>query len=488
MTTLNSPRQAVLRGARFSLAHTPGLVQHGSKPSRELAKNPSLFPAVQSLLRRYEDAAAYPPNRVLLGHLYPDALWDIHRPWHQASADPVPHSGPHGHLMLEEEFYALLKLNDPFDLLSLEGEFAQGLVPSLDAGVVMGDNVGALTGSAHPLSRIERIVADPSAGALPLRLRDGRLVGCISSGHGEDASLTADVLLENLACKATAVAALRSLLHDEQLDPRSIDYVINCGEEAVGDRYQRGGGNLAKAVAEACGCENATGADVKAFCCGPVHGLVMAAALVNSGLYNNVAVVGGCSLAKLGMKFQSHLEANMPLLEDLLAGVAVMVSADDGIHPVLRLDSVGRHSVGAGSSQQAILGSLVSEPLSRLGLGFRDVDKYATELHNPEITEPAASGDVPGQNYRLIAGMATLAKQIGRDDIPQFVRQHGMPGYSPTQGHIASAVPFLAHAIEGIMAGRMQRAMFLAKGSLFLGRMTHMSDGMSFILERNPSS
>ena len=178
----------------------------------------------------------------------------------------------------------------------------------------------------------------------------------------------------------------------------------------------------------------------------------------------------------------------MPLLEDLLAGVAVMVSADDGIHPVLRLDSVGRHSVGAGSSQQAIMGSLVSEPLSRLGLGFRDVDKYATELHNPEITEPAASGDVPAQNYRLIAGMATLAKQISRDDIPQFVRQRGMPGYSPTQGHIASAVPFLAHAIEGIMAGRMQRAMFLAKGSLFLGRMTHMSDGMSFILERNPSS
>ena len=442
MTTLNSPRQAVLRGARFSLAHTPGLVQHGSKPSRELAKNPSLFPAVQALLRGYEDAAAYPPNRVLLGHLYPDALWDIDRPWHRTSADPGPLRGPHGHLMLEEELYALLKLNDPFDLMSLEEEFAQGLVPSPDAAVVIGDNVSALAGSAHPLSRIESIVADPSAGALPLRLRDGRLVGCISSGHGEDASLTADVLLENLACKATAVAALRSLLHDEQVDPLGIDYVINCGEEAVGDRYQRGGGNLAKAVAEACGCENATGADVKAFCCGPVHGLVMAAALVNSGLYNNVSVVGGCSLAKLGMKFQSHLEAGMPLLEDLLAGVAVMVSADDGIHPVLRLDSVGRHSVGAGSSQQAILGSLVSEPLSRLGLGFHDVDKYATELHNPEITEPAASGDVPGQNYRLIAGMATLAKQIGRDDIPNSCVSTVCRATPPLKGTSRRQCPF----------------------------------------------
>ena len=106
---------------------------------------------------------------------------------------------------------------------------------------------------------------DPTTAALPLNLRDGRVIGSIASGHGEDASLTADILLENLACKATAVAALSTLLRDEQVEPGSINYVINCGEEAVGDRYQRGGGNLAKAVAEACGCNNATGADVKAF-------------------------------------------------------------------------------------------------------------------------------------------------------------------------------------------------------------------------------
>ena len=60
-----------------------------------------------------------------------------------------------------------------------------------------------------------------------------------------------------------------------------------------------------------------------------------------------------------------------------------------------------------------------------------------------------------------------------------------MPGFSPTQGHIASAVPFLGHALDRMMDGRMERAMFLAKGSLFLGRMTQMSDGMSFILEAN---
>ena len=453
MTPSNQLRQAVLRGARFSLAHTPGLVEHGSKPSRELSKDPSLLPALRARLRTFEEAASYPPHRVMLGDLHPDQLWDIDRPWHQADG-PVSHHGPHGHLMSEQDFYAHLKTCDSFNLLSLD---------------------------EHPPQN------DPASGMLPLRLRDGRPIGSIASGHSEDASLTADILLENLTCKATAVAALRTLLHDQQIDPASVDYVINCGEEAVGDRYQRGGGNLAKAIAEASNCTNATGADVKAFCCGPVHGLVTAAALVSSGLYQHVAVVGGCSLAKLGMKFQSHLEAGMPILEDILVGMAVLVSADDSVHPVLRLDSVGRHSVGAGSSQQAIVNALVREPLARLGLRFADIDKYATELHNPDITEPAASGDVPAQNYRLIAAMAALAKEIDRDGIPDFARQHGMPGFSPTQGHIASAVPFLPHAIDAIMAGDMQRAMFLAKGSLFLGRMTHMSDGMSFILERNPA-
>jgi hypothetical protein len=63
------------------------------------------------------------------------------------------------------------------------------------------------------------------------------------------------------------------------------------------------------------------------------------------------------------------------------------------------------------------------------------------------------------------------------------VTLHGMPGFSPTQGHIASAIPFLGHALDRMAAGTMRRAMFLAKGSLFLGRMTQMADGLSFILE-----
>ena len=41
------------------------------------------------------------------------------------------------------------------------------------------------------------------------------------------------------------------------------------------------------------------------------------------------------------------------------------------------------------------------------------------------------------------------------------------------------------HALDGLRAGDYQYSMFLAKGSLFLGRMTHLSDGESFVLEAN---
>jgi betaine reductase len=80
---------------------------------------------------------------------------------------------------------------------------------------------------------------------------------------------------------------------------------------------------MAKAIGELAGCGRATGADVKAFCCAPVHAILIAAGLVSSGIYRNVAVCAGGSLAKLGMKFQGHLRHDMPILEDTLAGIAI---------------------------------------------------------------------------------------------------------------------------------------------------------------------
>jgi betaine reductase len=127
--------------------------------------------------------------------------------------------------------------------------------------------------------------------------------------------------------------------------------------------------------------------------------------------------------------------------------------------------------------------ALVLEPLRQAALVIPDVDRFAVELHNPEITEAGGSGNVARTNYRTIASLAVLAGQLPRDGIDGFERAHGMPGYVPTQGHIPAALPYLAHARVAMRAGRMQRAMFVAKGSLFLGKMTHLADGMSVLVE-----
>ena len=88
-------------------------------------------------------------------------------------------------------------------------------------------------------------------GALPL-FDGNRAFGWVVGDHAEDPHSAPDVLLENLAIKASGVRALRHLLGRTGIDPATITHAIGCGEEAVGDRYQRGGGNVAKAIAESC--------------------------------------------------------------------------------------------------------------------------------------------------------------------------------------------------------------------------------------------
>ncbi len=291
------------------------------------------------------------------------------------------------------------------------------------------------------------------------------------------------MLLENLITKATAVLAVAEAFDHGPIDPEDVDYLLNTGEEAVGDRYQRGGGSLSKAVGEVVGCLNATGSDIKAFCAAPVHALIMAGAMVASGLYKYVVVLGGASQAKIGMKFRAHLRNGVPIMEDTLAAMAFIVGPDNGDGMKIRLDLTGKHPIGAGSSSQAVYQSLVVAPLERAGLTMLDVDRYAVEMHNPEITEPGDSGDVPRTNYRTLAAMAVIRGEIEREQMDEFVATRGMPGFSQTQGHIPAGVPYLGHAHAAMRRGELSRAMIVAKGSLFLGRMTQLVDGVSFIIE-----
>jgi betaine reductase len=468
-------RRPAVRAVRFALAHVPGLVFAGSKPRRALAAGgDGLRDDMRRHLRAYPSAVAYPPHQVMLGALPPQALREIPRPWHLHPLAAAAARGPTGSMIDEDTFYAWLGRADTANLVRFSERFAARLQND--------------TGGEVAVSTSDQILRAVNERGEPLyRHGEEAPIGVVIPAHDHDEALSAAVLLENLAAKATGALALKRLL-DDVGEKQPVEYLVGCGEEAVGDRYQRGGGNLAKAIGELAGVRTAGGADIKAFCAAPMHGLLVAGALVASGLYRRVAVVAGGSLAKLGMKILGHLAAGFPVLEDVLAGVAIDVVEDDGRSPILRLDTAAVHRIGDGPAPHQMAQALTVAPLRSVGLRLTDVDRYAVELHNPDITEPAGAGDVPAGNYLLIAALAAQRGEIQRSEMPAFVEAHGMPGFSPTQGHIASAIPYLGHALAGLSGGSLTRVQFIAKGSLFLGRMTSMGDGVSVLLERHPES
>jgi betaine reductase len=473
------------------LIHVPDLVVYGSKPRREILQDPAVEQRLIGSLRSFGDAVRYAPNQTYIGNLTPDQLAALPRPWYAAATptnSDAPATGPFGEIVSQDLFYATLERANVLTpaLVELTAAGCEKPIAELRGHSVFSaladDAVGAT-------SSIEADIADGAA--LPLRtggdLRGGVRRDNRAEGR-EDANLDANTLLEALCVKASGAIALQSLLHREAIGPEKIDYVISCGEEAAGDRYQRGAGGMAKSIGEMCGCTNASGMDVKNFCAGPASALVTAGALVKAGLYQRVAVVAGGSLAKLGMKFQAFLDRGMPILDDCLGATAFLVTADDGESPLLHLEpgAVGTARIGASTSDQAVYRELILKPLGALGLRLSDVDKYAPELHNPEIMEHSGSGDVVHKNYRIIAALAVMDGQITKSEMTPFIEHIGMVGFAPTQGHIPSAVPYMGHAIEAMRRGELRRVMFLCKASLFLNRLTELYDGVSFLLEANP--
>ena len=95
------------------------------------------------------------------------------------------------------------------------------------------------------------------------------------------------------------------------------------------------------------------------------------------------------------------------------------------------------------------------------------------------------AGDVPLANYKMIAALAVKRGELQKTDLAKFPVEHGLTGWAPTQGHIPSGVPYIGFARNDIMAGKIKRVMIIGKGSLFLGRMTNLFDGVSFVIEQN---
>ena len=467
------------------LVHTPDMVlQNGTTQTTERIVNPDseYLQALPGHLRSYAQAVAYWPNQTYIGNVNPDQLAEIEQPWYDKPVEKADRFGRFGQIMPEDEFYLLMQACDVFDLVKLQADFVAQTRPRFDENPVITEEIRARIQPGVAAQELTAFVEQEHAEPLYF---SGALVGCVKRAHEIDVNLSAHTMHENIVSKASSVLALLHALQNAHVERESVEYVIDCSEEACGDMNQRGGGNFAKAAAEIAGLKNASGSDLRGFCAAPAHAMIEAAALVASGAYRTVVVTSGGSTAKLGMNGKDHVKKGMPILEDVLGGFAVVVCANDGQNPQINLELLGRHTVGTGSAPQAVISSLVTAPLDRLGLKIQDIDKYSPEMQNPDVTKPAGAGDVPLANYKMIGALAAKRGEITPKELPDFVARHGMVGWAPTQGHIPSGVPYIGFACEDILAGRIRRAMIIGKGSLFLGRMTNLFDGVSFVIEAN---
>lgn len=68
MTSYSSGQNSipVVKGVSYLLGHVPNMIRHGSKPSREIAKDPSLLNRILKHLHPYPKAVAYPHNQIFI--------------------------------------------------------------------------------------------------------------------------------------------------------------------------------------------------------------------------------------------------------------------------------------------------------------------------------------------------------------------------------------------------------------------------------------
>ena len=477
--------KSVIKGASYILAHTPDMVLHnGTTQTTERIVNPEseYLKELPNHLRSYEQVLAYYPNQVYIGNKTPEDLAAVAQPWYDKTCDVSDRYGKFGEIMPQEEFLLLMQACDVFSLVKFEKSFVEATKPAFAANPIVDESIVARIPEGIEQADLEHLVKDEHAEPL---YHNGKLVGCVVRAHDIDVNLSSHVMHENLVSKASSVLALLYAVKNTGISKDEVEYVIDCAEEACGDMNQRGGGNFAKAAAEIAGLNGATGSDTRGFCAGPAHAIVEAASLVAAGAYKTVVVTAGGCTAKLGMNGKDHVKKGLPALEDMIAGFAVVITQDDGVSPEFNLSMIGRHTVGTGSAPQNVISSLVTAPLDRAGLKITDIDKYSPEMQNPDITKPAGAGDVPQSNYKMIAALGVKRGDLQKADLATFPVQHGLTGWAPTQGHIPSGVPYLGFAREDIMGGKAKRVMIIGKGSLFLGRMTNLFDGVSFVLQAN---
>jgi hypothetical protein len=148
--------EAALLGAAYALFHVPDLVRYGSKPSRQIARDPEQLRAISSHLRSFASAVAYPPNQAFIGNLAPEALEHIERPRFRQPMESARTKGQFGSILDQATFYARLAEADVFDLVHLDdsAEPPPGSAPLGREGLLL-----------RPSPRADPGVRQPDSGA-----------------------------------------------------------------------------------------------------------------------------------------------------------------------------------------------------------------------------------------------------------------------------------------------------------------------------------
>ncbi|SKC92946.1 hypothetical protein SAMN02194393_05553, partial [Maledivibacter halophilus] len=259
----------VVKAAGYILVNTPDMILHnGTTQTTERITNPDseYLKKVPEYIRPYEKVVNYAPNQVYIGNMTPEDLKGYKMPWHDKEVEGADRFGKFGEIMPQDEFIGLMKISDVFDLVKLEKGFTASVKEKMLNHPLFDENDAAKLKEGEELSEIEEQINKYHAEPL---YNDGKIIGCVKKAHEIDINLTAHTMFENIVVKASGVLAFRHLIHNNKLDPASIDYVIECSEEACGDMNQRGGGNFAKSIAEMGGAVNATGSDTRGFCAAP---------------------------------------------------------------------------------------------------------------------------------------------------------------------------------------------------------------------------
>lgn len=215
-----------IKATAYCLNFAPELALHyGGTPvqERRSGRDPGFLQALEAQAQTYEQAQAYAPNKTYIGAMSIDELQAAPRPWTEHPCEPA-RFGKFGEIMPEDELLGLMDICDVFDLIWLEEGFAARIAQRLARDPVLGpEQLGRLE-KGHPAAEIAEMVEQHHA--LPL-YHEGRVVGCCRRAHDTDENLSADIMLENLACKASGVLSLLHLIRNAGLAPGDIDFVWN---------------------------------------------------------------------------------------------------------------------------------------------------------------------------------------------------------------------------------------------------------------------